>query len=67
MLKSKIFRGKHTSFVALTSTFNIMLIHTFQEQNMLQKNLQREITLLPLGARQNSMDFFNVGFILIRY
>lgn len=31
------------------------------------KNLQREITLLPVGARQNSMDFFNVGFILIRY
>lgn len=31
------------------------------------KNLQREITLLPVGARQNSMDFFNVVFILIRY
>lgn len=66
MLNSKIFRGKHTSFVALTSTFNILLIHVSRAKHA-AKNLQREITLLPLGARQNSMDFFNVVFILIRY
>lgn len=60
MLNSWIFRGKHTSFVALTSTFNIV-----SRAKHAAKNLQREITLLPVGARQNSMDFFNVGFILI--
>lgn len=48
MLNSKIFTGKHTSFVALTSTFNIMLIHNVSRAKHAAKNLQREITLLPV-------------------
>lgn len=61
LLNSKIFRGIHTSFVVLTSNFNIMLIHTIVSRaKHAAKNLQREITLLPVGARQNSMGFFKI-------
>lgn len=63
MLNSRIFRGKHTSFVALTSTFNIMLIHMFQEQNICCKKSSKGNNSITCS----SMDFFNVVFILLRY
>lgn len=42
-----------------------MLIHTIVSRaKHAAKNLQREITLLPVGARQNSMGFFYYGFYI---